>query len=175
MNCFYVASCKTICATFSPMAYAGACVCPLLSIGIIETSATRKPSTFRTRRRLSTTPIGSVSGAILHVPPGWLQMAENDRTYSFQPFKSVGWEVVFGQGPMMTPFVPRPSINTLWPIRQPSASTATSRSLSSKAWSMIGLLVGSLDDNRTVPLARCPKRTVISVKALSPLDGTIYI
>lgn len=40
---------------------------------------------------------------------------------------------------------------------------------------MIGLLFGSLDDKRTVPLARCPQRRVISVNTPSPSDGAAHI
>jgi pimeloyl-ACP methyl ester carboxylesterase len=56
-------------AAFSPIMVDGASVLPLIRIGMIEASATRKPWTPRTRRVGSTTERSSLP--IRHVPTGW--------------------------------------------------------------------------------------------------------
>lgn len=58
-------------AAFEPMAMAGALVLPETIAGMIEQSMTLRFSTPRTRRRASTTDIGSASGPMRSVPTGW--------------------------------------------------------------------------------------------------------
>src|SRR4051812_8896638 len=55
----------------SPIMIAGALVLPPTTVGMIEASATRRQSMPLTRRRASTTAIGSLFGPILQVPTGW--------------------------------------------------------------------------------------------------------
>ena len=60
---------RIISAAFSPIMMEGALVLPEVSVGMIEASATRRPSMPWTRSRSSTTAIGSEP--ILQVPMGW--------------------------------------------------------------------------------------------------------
>src|SRR5437867_12651636 len=60
---------STIAAHFSPIMMQGALVLPLVSVGMIEASATRRPPMPCTLSSGSTTAIGSLP--ILHVPTGW--------------------------------------------------------------------------------------------------------
>src|SRR5688572_14495094 len=63
-----VAAASTISAHFSPIMMVGALVLPLVSVGMIEASATRRPAMPWTRNWASTTAIGSAP--ILQVPTG---------------------------------------------------------------------------------------------------------
>ena len=65
---FVLRSSSTIRAAFSPIMIEGALVLPDVSVGMIEASATRRPEMPWTRRRSSTTAIGSLP--ILQVPTG---------------------------------------------------------------------------------------------------------
>ena len=60
---------RIISAAFSPIMMEGALVLPEVRVGMIEASATRRPSMPWTRSRSSTTAIGSEP--ILQVPTGW--------------------------------------------------------------------------------------------------------
>src|SRR5581483_1846283 len=62
------ASSMIMAAAFSPIIVVGALVLPPTSVGMIDASHTRRPVTPRTRRRASTTAIGSTP--ILQVPTG---------------------------------------------------------------------------------------------------------
>ena len=59
---------RIMAATFSPITIAGAFVLPLIKVGMMEASATRNPSTPRTRSAGSTTELSSMP--ILQVPTG---------------------------------------------------------------------------------------------------------
>lgn len=61
---------RTRSAHFSPIMITGAWMLLLVMDGITDASATRRPSTPRTRNDASTTAIGSLSGPILAVPHG---------------------------------------------------------------------------------------------------------
>ncbi len=65
-------------AARSPIMMAGALVCPRVISGRIETSATRRPSTPRTRSSGSTTASSSVP--MRHVPVGWYSVSACPRT-----------------------------------------------------------------------------------------------
>src|SRR4051812_15424127 len=60
---------RMIAAPFSPIMIEGAWVLPLIRVGMIEASMTRRPSRPRTRSWVSTTAISSVP--ILQEPAGW--------------------------------------------------------------------------------------------------------
>ena len=62
------AAASTISAHFSPIMMVGALVLPLVSVGMMEASATRRPAMPWTRSSESTTAI--VSAPILQVPTG---------------------------------------------------------------------------------------------------------
>ena len=58
-----------IAAPFSPIMIDGADVLPLMSVGMIDASITRRPPSPWTRSCVSTTASGSLP--ILHEPTGW--------------------------------------------------------------------------------------------------------